>query len=107
MKEKTTRSCRILSPQSSFFTIGEPDHQTGLESSYITVGGVVPSEAIIDALAVLTWREEVHEPELSLPTTNMYHRTTISCYRRSSYITGANGRRKKLNTSMERVKEKD
>ncbi|KAG2276083.1 hypothetical protein Bca52824_058638 [Brassica carinata] len=51
MKEKTTRSYRILSPQSPFFTTGEPDHQTGLESSYITVGGVVPSEAIIDALA--------------------------------------------------------
>ncbi|KAG2307550.1 hypothetical protein Bca52824_027298 [Brassica carinata] len=29
----------------------ETCHQTGLELSYITVGGVVPSEAIIDALA--------------------------------------------------------
>ncbi|KAF2541785.1 hypothetical protein F2Q68_00031954 [Brassica cretica] len=51
MKKETTRSRRILSPQSPFFTTGEPCHQTVLESSYITVGGVVPSEAIIDVLA--------------------------------------------------------
>jgi len=51
MEEETTWRCRILSPRSLFFSTGEPCHQTGLELSYITVGGVVPSEAIIDALA--------------------------------------------------------
>ncbi|KAL0705294.1 hypothetical protein Bca4012_071719 [Brassica carinata] len=91
MEEETIRSCRILSPRSLFFTTGEPCHQNRLELSYITVGGVVSSEAIIDALAVLTWRE-VHEPELSLSTTNMHHRTCISCHMKSNYITGANGR---------------
>ena len=58
MEEETIRSCRNLSPRSLFFTTGEPCHQNRLELSYITVGGVVSSETIIDALAAdIQWRE--------------------------------------------------
>ncbi|KAG2297865.1 hypothetical protein Bca4012_009051 [Brassica carinata] len=46
MEEETTRRCRILSPRSPFSSTGESDHQTGLELSYIPVGGVMPSKAI-------------------------------------------------------------
>ncbi|KAL0732843.1 hypothetical protein Bca4012_009053 [Brassica carinata] len=48
MEQETTRRCRILSPRSPFSTTGESDHQTGLESSYIPVGGVMSSKAITD-----------------------------------------------------------